>query len=95
MHVTGRWFTEPRTGELLPFPYRMRRYLMTAEQTINRHTLGQIRHAARLLGDDSLFGRVVQGCEHAVETVGRFLVGDVEHAAQGTESAQRHSALAV
>ena len=68
---------------------------MTAEQTINRHTLGQIRHAARLLGDDSLFGRVVQGCDDAINTVGSFLAGQVEDIAQCTEHTERDSALPV
>jgi hypothetical protein len=48
---------------------------------IDQHTLGQIRAAARALGDDTLFARVVQGCELAVQTVSRFLAGDLEHIA--------------
>ena len=96
--------TPTRSTGTRPYPYRkplgehhMNRTTdpLPAKRITDLHTLGQIRAAAYALGDDSLFGRVVQGCEHAVETVGRFLVGDVEHAAQGTESAQRHSALAV
>jgi hypothetical protein len=64
-------------------------------RVIDRHTLGQIRDAADALGDTTLFARVVQGCELAIETVSRFLMGEFQDVAQGTESTQRHSPFTI
>ncbi len=64
-------------------------------QVIDQHTLGQIRDAANRLGDDTLFARVVQGCEFAIETIGRFLMGEFEDVAQGTERTEGHSTLPI
>ena len=50
VHVTGRWFTEPRTGELLPFPYRMRRYLMNDPRA--HMTLGHIDDRCAATGEN-------------------------------------------
>ena len=62
---------------------------------VDRYTIGQIGAAARTLGDDTLLARVVEGSEHAIETVRRFLVGDFEYPAQRPESSEGHSPFAV
>lgn len=62
---------------------------------IEGYTLGQIRHAARIIGDDELFFRALEGDEFAAETLGRFLVGELEFGAQPAVDAERHSSLAL
>ena len=47
----------------------------------DRHTLGQLRAAARAIGDDGLFLRTLQGDQLASDTLGRFLSGDLERIA--------------
>jgi len=60
---------------------------------VDRYTLGQIRHAADLAGDPSLFWGALEGDDLAVETLARFPPRNPKRFMQPAERSERHRTL--